>query len=198
MRKRPGSNPGRSTKQQTQITKLIHLVDILTLSIHIQNTYNLSLLFLCHCDGIGRHEGLKIPWSNIRIGSNPISGTLSNVYKFAYSQYNLCAYRQEKTLCCSTAPCGRASKQSASVIGELSVLRAYERFVILRFSSVWNQYTQTAIFSLQRLSASFERSVFLQTVCNCNNHIKQCTNCLKAIQEHLPPVKVRRRFKMFT
>ena len=27
------------------------------------------------CGGIGRHEGLKIPWGQLRIGSSPISGT---------------------------------------------------------------------------------------------------------------------------
>ncbi len=29
---------------------------------------------LCHCGGIGRHEGLKIPFSQESIGSSPISG----------------------------------------------------------------------------------------------------------------------------
>ncbi len=29
----------------------------------------------CRCGGIGRHKGLKIPRSNIRTGSSPVSGT---------------------------------------------------------------------------------------------------------------------------
>ena len=29
----------------------------------------------CRCGEIGRHKGLKIPRSNIRTGSSPVSGT---------------------------------------------------------------------------------------------------------------------------
>ena len=39
--------------------------------IHNDNT---KLIKLCHCGGIGRHEGLKIPFSQESIGSSPISG----------------------------------------------------------------------------------------------------------------------------
>ena len=31
----------------------------------------------CRCGGIGRHKGLKIPRSNIRTGSSPVSGTIT-------------------------------------------------------------------------------------------------------------------------
>ena len=37
------------------------------------NSYLLQY-FLCHCGEIGRHEGLKIPFSQESIGSSPISG----------------------------------------------------------------------------------------------------------------------------
>ena len=33
----------------------------------------------CRCGEIGRHEGLKIPWSKIRTGSSPVSGILYNI-----------------------------------------------------------------------------------------------------------------------
>ena len=32
--------------------------------------------YLSRCGGIGRHKGLKIPRSNIRTGSSPVSGTI--------------------------------------------------------------------------------------------------------------------------
>lgn len=31
---------------------------------------------ICYCGGIGRHKGLKIPRSEVRIGSSPISSTI--------------------------------------------------------------------------------------------------------------------------
>ena len=33
----------------------------------------------CHCGGIGRHEGFKIPFSQESIGSSPISGIKENI-----------------------------------------------------------------------------------------------------------------------
>ena len=36
---------------------------------------------LCHCGGIGRHEGLKIPFSQESIGSSPISGMSEKIMK---------------------------------------------------------------------------------------------------------------------
>ena len=46
---------------------------------------------ICRCGGIGRHKGLKIPRSNIRIGSSPISGTTLEAIQSTWvlHKYNL-------------------------------------------------------------------------------------------------------------
>ena len=48
------------------------------------STFNFQLIFVtlhplcCPDGGIGRHEGLKIPWPNSRTGSSPVPGTDAN------------------------------------------------------------------------------------------------------------------------
>ena len=39
--------------------------------------YRINIQIVCPSGGIGRRAGLRILWTNIRIGSSPISGTKS-------------------------------------------------------------------------------------------------------------------------
>ena len=50
---------------------------------------------VCRVGGIGRREGLKIPWSKGRAGSSPAPGTmrvLRNKNSFFYSFYVIIVY----------------------------------------------------------------------------------------------------------
>ena len=42
---------------------------------------------ICYCGGIGRHKGLKIPRSEVRIGSSPISSTIQDFLKVVMIMY---------------------------------------------------------------------------------------------------------------
>ena len=73
-----------------------YIIDFMAISYLLQ-------YFLCHCGEIGRHEGLKIPFSQESIGSSPISGIL----KINYLNFcKLLVPKRNGVNCTLTAPSG--------------------------------------------------------------------------------------------